>query len=442
MGNRAMSSTSAWEIKLGDSSPLYHQMRSPLRLHLLSTFAADPARAFDAAELSKKAGILVRDIMACLAPMVSEDIIEEVPIRSGRGYRLRNAGDGGLLPAVQRILKDNSQTVERYTIVREKYFAGMIGVDAKMKLVFEMIHTIARSDATVMIVGETGTGKELVASAIHELSPRATKAFFAVNCGTVPETLFESEMFGHEKGAFTGAVSRKLGRFELANEGTLFLDEVGELSLGNQVKLLRVLQEHNFERLGGAQSIKVDVRLIAATNRPLDEMIRTGQFREDLYYRINVFPIHLPSLRERKDDIPILATDFLQKHCHDNQGDPWAKTFTESALVRLQGHRWPGNVRELENAVTRLAFTVTGEKIGVADVERLLNANESEDAHADEKALKLEEVERQHIQAVLRHSRWNIKRAAELLGISRVTLYKKIRAYELQRPEDVATEEG
>ncbi len=431
-----MVNTVDWDLKLGKSSPLYHQMRSPLRLHLLSIFAKDPTRVYDIGGLSKQSGVLVRDVMACLAPMISEEIVEEVPIPGGRAYRLRNAGDNGLLENVSSILSDNKSLVEKRSAVQEKYLSKMIGVDEKMKLVFEMIHTIARSDATVLIHGETGTGKELVASAIHELSPRALNPFFAVNCATLPDTLFETEMFGHEKGAFTGASGRKLGRFELADSGTLFLDELGELSIANQVKLLRVLQNKTFERLGGAASIKVDVRMIAATHRPLEEMVKTGEFREDLFYRINVFPIHLPSLRERPDDIPVLAIDILQRHSKENYGDPWSRQFEDGALAKLQGYDWPGNVRELENVITRLAFMAKDTTILTQDVDQMLRSYRKRVTQTELKSYNLQDVERQHIRRVLKITDWNIKKASEVLGISRVTLYKKIKNYNLEKPEE------
>lgn len=425
-----------WQVKLSKTSPLYHQMRSPLRLQLLDIFIKEPARVFDAASLSQKAGILIRDIMACLSPMISEEIVEEVPIPGGRGYRLTNAGGNGLLESIREIINENDAIVTKYTNVREKYFSGMIGIDQKMKLVFEMIRTIARSDATVMIIGETGTGKELVASAIHDLSPRSQNPFLAVNCATIPEALFESEMFGHEKGAFTGAHAMKRGRFEKAHTGTLFLDELGELTVPNQVKLLRVLQSKNFERLGGSNNIKVDVRLIAATNRSLDDMIQTGEFREDLYYRINVFPIHIPSLRERRDDIPILANDFLQRHCQENFGDPFAKKLSEEAIMDLIGYSWPGNVRELENAITRLSFVAKKEEITSNDVRQIIKPEKSKGTIAEMHSLNLQDVEKQHIKKVLRITEWNIKKASETLGISRVTLYKKIKQYSLSKPGD------
>lgn len=431
-----MTSNMQWPAKLGKNSPLYHQMRSPLRLHLLKIFVEEPARVFDTSHLSKKAGILIRDIVACMAPMITEEIVEEVPIPGGKGYRLKNAGENELLETIHSILDDNTELIDKVTAVRDKYFAGMIGIDEKMKIVFEMIRTIARSDATVMIIGETGTGKEMVASAIHALSPRSNKPFNAVNCATLQENLFESEMFGHEKGAFTGAYAKKTGRFEQAHHGTLFLDELGELTLANQVKLLRVLQTKNFERLGGTKTIKFDVRLMAATNRPLDEMIQTGEFREDLYYRINVFPIHLPSLRERRDDITVLATDFLQRHCQEHYGDPWAKRFTEKAATKLLDYTWPGNVRELENVVTRLSFTAKGDMIIPEEVEQILSGHVRRTTQAEMQSMNLQDVESLHIKRVLRLTEWNIKKSSEVLGISRVTLYKKIKTYHLTKPSE------
>ncbi len=426
-----------WSERLGKNSPLYHQMRSPLRLHLLRTFQEDPARVFDAANLSRTSGILVRDVLACLAPMVEDQIIEEVPIPNGLGYRLRNAGEGGLLPAIEMVLKDNSRAIEQYATVREKFFSNMIGVDEKMKIVFEMIRTIARTDATVLIIGETGTGKELVASAIHEFSHRASQPFHTVNCGTLPEDQFESEMFGTEDESPSAERPRRAGRFEQAGKGSLFLDEIGELSLANQIKLLRVLEARGFSRLGGTELIATDFRLIAATHHAMDQKIRNGEFRDDLYYRINVFPIHLPSLRERKDDIPILAMDFLQQYGKENHDDPWAKTFADDALNRMQTYSWPGNVRELENFVNRIALLTPPGRIEVQEVEKLLEPQRKRATRSEMQGLNLQEVERYHIQRVLRIAQWNIKKASELLGISRVTLYKKIKQFDLRKPEEI-----
>lgn len=425
-----------WEVKLGVNSPLYHHLLSPLRLQILSALAETPEQVFDPASLSLKTGALVRDIVACIEPLISEEIIESMILPQGKGYRLRHAGEGGLLSAVRHVLDLNRPMVTKLATVREKYFAGMIGVDDKMKAVFEMIRTIARTDATVLIYGETGTGKELVAQAVHELSSRQSKLFVAVNCATLPDTLFEAEMFGYEKGAFTGAYARKIGRFELAADGTLFLDEIADLTPTNQVKLLRVLQEKTFNRLGGSSTIRADVRLIAACNRPLEDLVENAEFREDLYYRINVFPIRLPSLRERKDDIPVLASDFLQRHGLQNFGDPFAKRFSDGALLRLQSHPWPGNVRELENIVTRLAYTVKGEEILPDDVERIIHPMGTPLPRSEGRGLKLEEMEKQLIRKVLHQNGWNIKKSSEILGISRVTLYKKIKQYQIERLSD------
>ncbi len=236
----------------------------------------------------------------------------------------------------------------------------MIGRDEKMLIVFEWIRTAAKSDISVLILGPTGSGKEVVARMIHELSRRTDAKFQAVNCAALPDTLFESEIFGYEKGAFTGAHDRKPGRLELANDGTLFLDEIGDMSLIAQAKLLRVLEERRFERLGGHKSISVDFRLISATNRPLEQFVRDGRFREDLYYRVNAFAIRLPSLRERQVDIPVLAQRFLARYCAA-QGMPLdSKAFSREALDLLVDYHWPGNIRELESTVSRAALSAPG----------------------------------------------------------------------------------
>ncbi len=251
----------------------------------------------------------------------------------------------------------------------------MIGRDEKMLIVFEWIRTAAKSDISVLILGPTGSGKEVVARMIHELSRRSTAKFQAVNCAALPDTLFESEIFGYEKGAFTGAHDRKPGRLELANEGTLFLDEIGDLSIVAQAKLLRVLEERRFERLGGNKSIHVDFRLISATNRPLDLFVRDGRFREDLYYRVNAFAIRLPSLRERQVDIPVLANRFLARYCAANGLPLDAKSFAREALDLLIAYHWPGNIRELESTVSRAALSAPGRSIRGADIE-FLHASE------------------------------------------------------------------
>src|SRR5947199_2615000 len=259
--------------------------------------------------------------------------------------------------------EDQSPSVQR--------FREMIGRDEKMLVVFEWIRTAAKSDISVLVLGPTGSGKELVARMIHELSRRNVAKFQAVNCAALPDTLFESEIFGYEKGAFTGAHDRKPGRLELAHEGTLFLDEIGDMSLMAQAKLLRVLEERRFERLGGNKSIAVDFRLISATNRPLEQFVRDGRFREDLYYRVNAFAIRLPSLRERQVDIPVLAERFLARYCAA-QGLPLdSKNFSREALDRFLAYQWPGNIRELESTVSRAALSAPGRIIRGTDVEFL-----------------------------------------------------------------------
>jgi transcriptional regulator with PAS, ATPase and Fis domain len=308
----------------------------------------------------------------------------------------------------------------------------MIGRDEKMLIVFEWIRTAAKSDISVLVLGPTGSGKELVARMIHELSRRSVAKFQAVNCAALPDTLFESEIFGYEKGAFTGAHDRKPGRLELANDGTLFLDEIGDMSLIAQAKLLRVLEERRFERLGGQKSISVDFRLISATNRPLEQFVRDGRFREDLYYRVNAFAIRLPSLRERQVDIPVLAQRFLARYCAA-QGLPLdSKSFSREALDLLLNYQWPGNIRELESTVSRAALSAPGRAIRASDVE-FLHANlPSATPAGGDRLPSLAETERAHIVRVLEAVQWNKKEAARVLDISRGTLYRKIVEYGLE----------
>jgi transcriptional regulator with PAS, ATPase and Fis domain len=283
----------------------------------------------------------------------------------------------------------------------------------------------------VLILGPTGSGKEVVARMIHELSRREKGRFQAVNCAALPDTLFESEIFGYEKGAFTGAHDRKPGRLELANQGTLFLDEIADTSLIAQAKLLRVLEERRFERLGGQKSISVDFRLISATNRPLEQFVRDGRFREDLYYRVNAFAIRLPSLRERQVDIPVLAQRFLARYCAA-QGLPQdAKAFARDALDTLLSYAWPGNIRELESTVSRAALSAPGRTIRAQDIE-FLHALAPVQTSTSDRLPSLAEAERVHIMRVLEAVHWNKKEAARVLDISRGTLYRKIAEYGLE----------
>jgi two-component system response regulator HydG len=300
-----------------------------------------------------------------------------------------------------------------------------------MLVVFEWIRTAAKSDIAVLILGPTGSGTEVVARMIHELSRRGNGRFQAVNCAALPDTLFESEIFGHERGAFTGAHDRKPGRLELAQHGTLFLDEIGDLSMAAQAKLLRVLEERRFERLGGNRAIEVDFRLISATNRPLDQFVRDTRFREDLYYRVNAFAIRLPSLKERQVDIPVLAQRFLARYCAANGLPVDAKLFSREALDALAQYPWPGNIRELESTVSRAALSAPGRVIRGSDVE-FLHANDLTVEPARERLPSLREAERSHIVRILEAVDWNKKEAAAVLAISRGTLYRKIVEYGLE----------
>ena len=314
-------------------------------------------------------------------------------------------------------------------------FREMIGRDEKMLSVFEWIRTAARSDISVLILGPTGSGKEVVARMIHELSRRAEARFQAVNCAALPDTLFESEIFGYEKGAFTGAHDRKPGRLEMANGGTLFLDEIADMSLLAQAKLLRVLEERRFERLGGHKAISVDFRLISATNRPLEQFVNDERFREDLYYRVNAFAIRLPALSERRVDIPVLAQRFLTRYCTAQGLPDDGKSFSRDAMDRLVAYPWPGNIRELESTVSRAALSASNRVIRGQDIE-FLHAARMSAPGTSQRLPSLAEAERAHIARVLDAVQWNKKEAARVLDISRGTLYRKIDEYALDADRD------
>lgn len=301
----------------------------------------------------------------------------------------------------------------------------MIGQSAAMKRVFEAIETVGPTDATVLITGESGTGKELVARAIHYASPRRFHPLVAVHCGALTETLLESELFGHEKGAFTGAQYRKKGKFEVAEGGTIFLDEIGDISLKTQTDMLRVLQEREITRVGGNQSIKVDFRVVAATNRPLEQMIEEGKFRPDLYYRLNVFRIELPPLRDRREDIPLLVNAFVRKFSRE-----MSKRITRvnpRAMDALQQYNWPGNVRELENAVERAMVVAQEPEIREQDFTIRAGVQVLGNQAADGRTL--DDIEKAHILRVLEDCGGNQTRAAEVLDIDRVTLHHKLKKY-------------
>jgi two-component system, NtrC family, nitrogen regulation response regulator NtrX len=312
----------------------------------------------------------------------------------------------------------------------------IIGESAPVRTLREQIATAAPSSGRVLIHGENGSGKELVARAIHALSARAEQPFVEVNCAAIPEELIESELFGHERGAFTGALARRRGKFEAADHGTLFLDEIGDMSLKTQAKVLRALEEQAFERVGGREPLRVDVRVIAASNRDVVSLIAQGAFREDLFYRLNVIPIEVPPLRARKEDVPALVEHFIRVFCAEN--GKRLKTVTPSALTYFLTYDWPGNVRELRNMVERLVIMVPGETIGAEELPPPLRPK-SETAAAtpgDGKLLKeaRDGFERAYILAELRAQDWNMTRTAERLGIERSHLYRKIRAYGIAAP--------
>jgi two-component system response regulator HydG len=308
-------------------------------------------------------------------------------------------------------------------------YSGLIGKDPRMQSIYRLIENVAATDATILIQGESGTGKELVARAIHQQSARKNGPFVVINCSAYPSTLLESEIFGHEKGAFTGAVRQKPGRFEQANGGTVFLDEIGEISPSAQIKLLRVLQSRKFERVGGEKTLEVDVRVLAATNKNLIEQVNGGGFREDLFYRLNVIPIDLPPLRKRRNDIPLLARHFLAKFV-EVQKKP-IQDFSAEAMRLLLNHHWPGNVRELENSVEHAIVLCKEDRIEPADLpEIILEAGAAEPAVPK----TIFQNEMQLLKEVLEECNWNKTAAAGKLGISRSTLYEKLKRYRLTPP--------
>jgi DNA-binding NtrC family response regulator len=313
--------------------------------------------------------------------------------------------------------------------LEERYqFDEIIGKCDLMQDLFDMITRVAPTDSTVLITGESGTGKELVAQAIHGNSPRCFMPFIPVSCGALPDSLLESELFGYEKGAFTGADHAKRGRFEMADSGTLFLDEIGDISLKTQVDLLRVLQQREIRRLGSEEMMKVDVRIVAATNRDLQKAIREKRFREDLYYRLNVISIHMPPLRDRKEDIPLLVKAFIKKYCLEMNKEK--SKITPSALKLLTEYDWPGNVRELENIIERALVIGAGKEIVSED---LPFSGREQASQPLPKSLKM--MEKMHIEGILDENNWNISRAARELDIDRQTLYNKIEKYGIKKGE-------
>jgi two-component system, NtrC family, response regulator HydG len=345
-------------------------------------------------------------------------------------YLIKPIEPDELSHAVRRALEHRRLSEENVQLrgTIDAFVAGaeIVGDSPPMRKVLELAEHVAKTDATVLIRGESGTGKELIARAIHANSPRRYAPIITVNCGGLPENLLESELFGHEKGAFTGAHHRRKGRLEMADGGTLFLDEVGSISIKTQVDLLRVLETKEFTRVGGTQTVKVDVRVICATNESLEDAVADGRFREDFYYRINVFTIEAPPLRVRRSDIPLLANHFRARLAR--QMDTRIRSISPEAMKVLEGYDWPGNVRELSNAVERAM--VVGKTDAILPEDLPVRRSMGGPAGA---ADSLAEVERRHIAAVLEGTGGNITRAAELLKIDRVTVYNKIKKYDLRR---------
>jgi two-component system, NtrC family, nitrogen regulation response regulator NtrX len=335
-----------------------------------------------------------------------------------------------VLVSLKNALEDTKLREENRRLRELVGGARMIGGSAAFDRVLDQATMAARSDARVLVEGESGTGKELLAAHIHAESPFAAGPFVKVNCAAIPTELIESELFGHEKGAFTGATSARRGKFELADGGTLFLDEVGDLHGSSQAKLLRVLQEGEFHRVGGEQSIRVTVRVIAATNRDLSELVQQQKFREDLYYRLCVVPVRMPPLRERRDDIRPLADYFLSEFCARNNFK--SRRFSDAAFEALEDYSWPGNIRELRNTVERMAILTRGEVLEAESVPVEIRIARSAGTRGNLREAK-ESAEREHILRALEESKWNVSSAARVLGMERTNLHKRIKALGLAR---------
>ena len=352
-------------------------------------------------------------------------------------YLIKNAKNDEIKLIVRNAIEMRKVRVENQYLKRELRKGHdektIIGSSDEMLRVFKMVEKVADSEATIMIQGESGTGKELIAREVHYRSRRSNGPFVSINCGAIPRDLLESSLFGHVKGSFTGAVRDSQGLLQVAEGGTFFLDEVGETPLATQVKLLRALQEREIIPVGGTQTIKIDCRLVAATNADLEREVAEGRFRADLYYRLNVIPIRLPPLRHRRDDIPLMVDHFLKRHIA--QGNT-PKTLNKEALELLMKYDWPGNVRELENVLERATILDESGTIGADGLPDVVRYGEScrGSLIIDSPTLTLEELEKEYILKVLNHTRWQKKRASEVLGINASTLYRKLIAYGVERP--------
>jgi DNA-binding NtrC family response regulator len=349
-------------------------------------------------------------------PFINEELLAKVRVM----LRIKDLHD--------ELKREKDKNILLAQALEKRYsFGNILGKNTRMLSTYELISDISNTDSTVLIQGESGTGKELIARAIHFNSDRKNKPFVVANCSAYSQNLLESELFGHEKGSFTGAIRRKTGRFELAHGGTIFLDEIGEVSPPTQILLLRVLQDHRFERVGGEETLEVDVRVIAATNKNLMEEIRKGTFREDLYYRLNVIPIFVPPLRERKDDVPLLASHFLQKFCQEKGKD--VTSISPDVMEILLAHSWPGNVRELENVIQHAIIIAKQEKILPKDLPQYL----LQQPLPTKQLISLQDHEKNLIMKTLEETNWNKHQTAKRLKINRSTLYGKMKRYGLIR---------
>jgi len=352
-------------------------------------------------------------------PFINEELLAKVKVM----LRIKDLHD--------QLKKEKDKNILLTQALEKRYsFGNILGKNIRMQEIFELISDIADTDSTVLIQGESGTGKELIARAIHFNSHRKNKPFVVANCSAYSQNLLESELFGHEKGSFTGAIRRKIGRFEMANGGTIFLDEIGEVSPPNQILLLRVLQDHRFERVGGEETLKVDVRVIAATNKNLMEEMKKGAFREDLYYRLNVIPIFIPPLRERKDDIPVLSSYFLQKF---NRGRGKEVTsFSPEVMESFLKHSWPGNVRELENVIDHAITIAKQDKILPKDLPHSILQRPI----STKEFITLQDYEKDIILKTLKETNWNKHKTSKKLNINRSTLYGKMKRYGLEKEQN------
>jgi DNA-binding NtrC family response regulator len=344
-------------------------------------------------------------------------------------FLTKPVNDEDLLDAIQQAIARDHRARQRRADTGQPNFAEIVGTSAVLREALQQVEVVAPTESTVLILGETGTGKELMARAIHDISSRSRRAFVKLNCAAIPSGLLESELFGHEKGAFTGAVAQRIGRFELANGGTLFLDEVGDIPLELQPKLLRVLQEQEFERLGSTRTQRVDVRMVAATNRNLEQMVGDKQFREDLYFRLNVFPIRIPSLRERAGDIPLLARHYVEKYTQ--RMNKRIETIPEEAMAALCRYSWPGNIRELQNLIERAVIMTPGSVLQIQ-----INELQPSGPIASTGGATLEDVERERILEALRETGAVIggqHGAAARLGLKRTTLLSKMQRLGISR---------